>query len=120
MNSHGSKFLSFLKILIHGVKKCIWNELLKFCIDNPDLEYVMIGATIVRAYACSEGYEKQNEQGIGRSVGGFTSKIHAKVDALGNPLQFLVTPGQSSDVNQTVLNPYFQNAYVHKNRYYHH
>ncbi len=33
-------------------------------------------------------------------MGGFTSKIHAKVDALGNPLKFIVTPGQQSDFLQ--------------------
>ena len=81
-------------------KKNIWNKLLQFCIEDPDLEYVMIDATIVRAHACSAGYGNQAEQGLGRSAGGFTSKIHAKVDALGNPLQFIITPGQTSDVTQ--------------------
>ncbi|GFY38746.1 transposase [Trichonephila inaurata madagascariensis] len=28
------------------------------------------------------------------SKGGFTTKIHALVDALGNPLKFILTPGQ--------------------------
>jgi transposase len=34
---------------------------------------------------------------LGRSKGGFTTKIHAVVDALGNPLHFQLTPGQTSD-----------------------
>jgi transposase len=29
-----------------------------------------------------------------------TTKIHAVVDALGNPLRFILTPGQASDVTQ--------------------
>jgi transposase len=29
-----------------------------------------------------------------------TTKIHAVVDALGNPLRFILTPGQESDVTQ--------------------
>ena len=29
-----------------------------------------------------------------------TTKIHAVVDALGNPLRFILTPGQASDINQ--------------------
>jgi len=29
-----------------------------------------------------------------------TTKIHAVVDALGNPLRFLLTPGQASDIGQ--------------------
>ena len=37
---------------------------------------------------------------IGRSRGGLTTKIHAVVDALGNPLRFILTPGQASDIGQ--------------------
>lgn len=81
-------------------KKQIWNKLLQFCIQDPDLEYIMIDATIVRAHACAAGYGSQEEQGLGRSKGGFTSKIHAKVDALGNPLNFIITPGQRNDITQ--------------------
>jgi len=81
-------------------KKNIWSSLLIFCAEEPDLEYVMIDATIVRAHACSAGYKKKNPEGLGRSKGGFTSKIHATVDALGNPLKFIVTAGQRNDITQ--------------------
>jgi len=81
-------------------KKNVWDGLLNFCIQDPDLEYVMIDSTIVRAHACSAGYGEQVNEGLGRSKGGFSSKIHAKVDALGNPLQFIITPGQQSDYKQ--------------------
>jgi len=37
------------------------------------------------------------EQGLGRSKGGFSSKLHAACDALGNPIKFFVTAGQRSD-----------------------
>jgi transposase len=37
------------------------------------------------------------EQELGRSNGGFTTKIHAACDALGNPLRFIITAGQRSD-----------------------
>ena len=39
----------------------------------------------------------QNEA-IGRSKGGLSTKIHALVDALGNPLAFMLTPGQAHDL----------------------
>ena len=78
-------------------KKNIWGKLMEFCVQDPDLEYLSIDATIVRAHACAAGYGNQAEQGLGRSKGGFSTKIHAKVDALGNPLKLIVTPGQSSD-----------------------
>ena len=38
------------------------------------------------------------KEAIGKSVGGPTTKIHAAVDALGNPLRFILTPGQQHDV----------------------
>ncbi len=40
------------------------------------------------------------EQALGRSKGGFTTKIHAAVDALGNPIRLILTPGQAHDMPQ--------------------
>jgi transposase len=81
-------------------KKQIWHLVHTSCIENPDLEYVMIDATIVRAHACAAGYNDQESEGLGRSKGGFTTKIHTTVDALGNPLEFVITPGQRNDITQ--------------------
>lgn len=41
--------------------------------------------------------QKGAKQAIGRSRGGLTTKIHAVVDALGNPLRFELTAGQAHD-----------------------
>lgn len=83
-------------------RKNVWNDLKGYCIEDPDLEYVMIDATIVRAHACASGYKKgqQEQEALGRSKGGFTTKIHAIVDALGNVLKVIITPGQKSDVTE--------------------
>ena len=43
---------------------------------------------------------KKNEpggEGIGRSRGGLTSKIHCMVDGLGNPVKFILTGGEVND-----------------------
>ena len=100
-------------------KKQVWDELLEFCAQDPDLEYVMFDATIVRAHACAAGYGNQESEGLGRSMGGFTSKIHAKVDALGNLLKGIVTPGQRNELTQadTLLHNVF-NSYVIADRGY--
>ena len=42
--------------------------------------------------------KKVEDQALGRSRGGLSTKIHALVDALGNPLRFLLTPGQVHDL----------------------
>ncbi len=82
-------------------KKNIWTMLNMACIEDPDLEWVMIDSTTVKAHPCATGYYKNgsHEQGIGRSRGGLTSKIHLMVDALGNALKFIVGPGNESDIN---------------------
>ena len=81
-------------------KKGIWVLLQQHCITDPDLESVMIDSTVVRAHACSAGYKKgqQEAQALGRSRGGFSTKIHTITDALGNPLKFLFSAGQKSDI----------------------
>ena len=68
--------------------------------QDADLTEVMLDGTIVRSHACSSGYEKNSgaEQALGRSKGGFTTKIHAMVDALGNPLKFILTGGERHEI----------------------
>ena len=39
-------------------------------------------------------------QALGRSRGGFSTKIHVSVDGLGNPLRFILTGGQQHDITQ--------------------
>jgi transposase len=83
-------------------KKGIWESLFKAVADDPDTEYAMIDATIVRAHQHSAGARKKPivNQAIGRSRGGLTTKIHMVVDALGNPLAFSLTGGQVHDITQ--------------------
>ena len=79
-----------------------WNSILFYFSQDCDVESIMIDGSVVRAHACASGYKKdsQETQALGRSKGGFTTKIHACVDALGNPLRFILTPGQSSEIKQ--------------------
>ena len=42
----------------------------------------------------------QDEQALGRSRGGFGTKIHAAVNGLGLPVKLVLTPGQAADVTQ--------------------
>jgi hypothetical protein len=43
--------------------------------------------------------KKDDDHAIGRSKGGLSTKIHALVDALGNPLRFLLTPGPAAKIS---------------------
>ncbi len=42
----------------------------------------------------------QSEQALGRSRGGFTTKLHLVVDALGNAIRYILTGGQRHDISQ--------------------
>ena len=53
-------------------------------------------------------HEKNGEQAIGRSRGGLTTKIHVLVDALGNPVDVMLTPGQAHDL--TCAQPLLEEA----------
>ena len=59
----------------------IWEKIFKKAQSDPDMEWVMIDSTIVRSHACAAGYLQEREA-LGRSKGGFTTKIHAVTDAL--------------------------------------
>lgn len=52
---------------------------------------------------CS-GWIKKNgsqaQQALGRSCGGFSTKVHILVDALGLPLRLILTDGQRHDITQ--------------------
>lgn len=95
--------------------RLIWEKLFKSAQKDPDMEWVSIDSTIVRAHACSAGYGKdsQEQEALGRSKGGFSTKIHAIVDALGNPLKYLLTGGQRHDITQAkILNQDINNAII--------
>lgn len=49
---------------------------------------------------CGKKNGGQEQQALGRSRGGFSTKIHVSVDALGNPLRFILTGGQRHDSTQ--------------------
>ena len=46
--------------------------------------------------------KKQESECLGRSCGGFSTKIHAVCDALGNPIRFILTAGQEPNFNQAI------------------
>jgi transposase len=57
--------------------------------------------------------KQQHEEAIGKSRGGLSTKIHAAVDALGNPVRLLLTAGQTSEYTQAeALIEGFEAGYV--------
>ena len=66
---------------------------------EPDLEYVAIDGSYIKVHQDgSGGQETKEEAKIGPSRGGNTTKVHALCDALGNIVDFEVTPGNTAEV----------------------
>ena len=49
---------------------------------------------------CRWRTKKEGAQSLGRSRGGFSTKIHVATDALGNALRFILTGGERNDITQ--------------------
>jgi transposase len=63
---------------------------------------LIIDSTIVRAHQHAAEAKKggSEDEAIGRSRGGLSTKINIGADALGNPVRFILTPGQVHDILQ--------------------
>lgn len=93
---YGNCFSVYQKFL-YWKKLEIWEAMFKH-FQNTDQKYFMADGTVIRANQCAAGYKKGSEEDLGRSCGGFSTKIHALVDALGNPVKFLLSPGNDNDI----------------------
>ena len=66
----------------------------------PADEEHAIDSTNVRAHQHAAGVKRgnQNQEALGRSRGGFSTKVHRRTNAKGDPLTFDVTPGEAHEV----------------------
>jgi transposase len=66
-----------------------------------------VDATIVRAHqhAAGAAHSSPEAEGLGRSRGGWSTKLHVRVEGDGKPMTFILTPGQQheSTVAQQLL-----------------
>lgn len=72
-------------------------KIFKSLVQEPDLEWKFIDGSIIRAHQHSTGAASEENQAIGKSVGGNTTKIHMAVDAYGLPIEFDLTGGEVHD-----------------------
>jgi len=80
------------------VKADVFLRLFEACSEEPDMEYAMVDAIIVKVHRHGQGAKTGTQsQAIGRSKGGLTTKILALTDALGNLVRFVLLPGHRFD-----------------------
>ena len=80
------------------VRATVFDRIFAVLSGEPDFECAMVDGTIVTAHQKASGAKGGTEQqAIGRSRGGLTTKIVAPVDALGNLVRFVLLPGQRHD-----------------------
>lgn len=90
------KWNSVFKRFNRWSQRAVWIGLLDYVQDGAELRLALIDSTVVRAHAGAAGGTKKTstaQEGLGRSRGGFSSKIHAVTDAQGRPLVLDITPG---------------------------
>lgn len=79
-------------------KKGVWARVFE-AVRDPDLEWLMIASTVIRAHHHAAGMNGgADDQCLGRSRGGFGTKIHLAVESLGLPLEIRLSPGQDADI----------------------
>jgi transposase len=78
-------------------KKGIFTSLFDYLKTEPDLEWIFIDGSIVKAHQHSAGAASEDNEAIGRSVAGNTTKIHMAVDSYGLPIDFILTGGEVHD-----------------------
>ncbi|TXH85543.1 MAG: IS5 family transposase [Rhizobium sp.] len=80
----------------------VLDGMLSVLVREADLEWLMIDSTIVRAHQHAAGARRSkggpDAQGLGRSRGGLSTKIHAATEALGLPIRLIGSPGQRNDI----------------------
>jgi transposase len=77
----------------------VWDVLLQALADaGGDADLLqMVDSTIIRAHHCAAGGGAGRSQALGRSRGGFSTKVHLRAIAHGLPIGVALTPGEAHD-----------------------
>ncbi|ACI59615.1 transposase IS5 family protein (plasmid) [Rhizobium leguminosarum bv. trifolii WSM2304] len=85
-------------------QKGVWWRVFEAMSEDTDFEYLIVDSTIIRGASTRLWRKKGAEdQALGRSRGGLSTKIHMAVRGLGCPVRFILTAGQKGDAPQADL-----------------
>lgn len=80
-------------------KKGIMTKIFEFLSRLNDPQWLFIDGSIVKTHQDGANVKSPNEQAIGKSRGGNSTKIHLAVDSGGFPVYFEISGGQAHDVS---------------------
>ncbi|MEH2412969.1 IS5 family transposase [Nostoc sp.] len=91
-------------------KAGIWNQILEHLQaitdeqGNLDWQVHYVDGTVVRALYSRRRWKKggDEDEKLGRSRGGFSTKIHIRCEGKGKPITFLLSPGQRNIVERAI------------------
>jgi transposase len=94
---HNNVFQRFNRWCKKGVFTRIFEVL-----RDPHLEVLLLDSTVIRAHQHSAGQKNSTpeQEQLGRSRGGVSTKIHVAVDGMGKPTRIFLSPGQNHDVTK--------------------
>jgi len=76
-----------------------WERLRRALSRTTAFRFLLIDSTIVKAHPHAAGALKRDgRQALGRSRGGFTTKLHAVVTERGELVRYIVTGGEVADI----------------------
>jgi transposase len=79
-------------------KKDVLNELFRVLTRYADTDWLFIDGSIVRAHQHSTGAATADDESIGKSRGGNSTKIHLAVDSGGLPVYYELSCGNTHDI----------------------
>jgi transposase len=95
------KWDSVFKRFNRWSKRGVFQRIME-ALQDPDLGELLLDSSVIRAHQHAAGAEGSNAaaEALGRSRGGFSTKIHVACDGYGKPTKIILTPGQAHDVTQ--------------------
>ena len=88
-----SVYARFSKRRDDGTLKAVFHALS----GDADMKNLSVDSTCVKVQESANGGEKTADKAVGRTRGGWNTKLHAVVDGLGNPVEFLLSAGNDHD-----------------------
>ena len=69
---------------------------------DADMENLSLDSACIKVHESANGGGKTADKAVGRTRGGLNTKLHAIVDGLGNPVEFMLSAGNDHDAVHAV------------------